>query len=82
MWFNLSNTIRNIKIKKQNNLSEVEEYYGEVLSYDPKSKKYECIFDDGTPSKFTEQLSITAVIDALIDDEIDNEIDDEATDND
>ena len=46
-----------------------EEYFGEVVSYDVKTQKYKCIFDDGTPDKFDEHLSISTVISALIDEE-------------
>ena len=47
------------------------------MSYDCKTKKYLCIFDDGTPEKFSEYLSISTVISFLInDDETVPEMDD------
>jgi hypothetical protein len=63
------NVIRKIKVKKKNSIGEEEEYFGEVISYDTKTEKYNCVFDDGTPEKFFELLSINNVISTLINDE-------------
>ena len=73
----IKHILRNIKILKKNDIGENEEYFGEVVSYDCKTKKYLCIFDDGTPEKFSEYLSISTVISFLInDDETVPEMDD------
>ena len=39
------------------------------MQYDPKTEKYKCVFDDGTPEKFHEFLSINNVILILINEE-------------
>ena len=73
---NILNFNRKIKINKKNSEGEDEEYFGEVIEYDTKTAKYKCVFDDGTPEKFIELLSINSVISSLIN-EKDNEYESE-----